>query len=116
MRRMFKEMARLTINLERADFDRMTVAAREEGKLVVDWAREALLGDLEAMREFEETRLKGVGESKAREATVAHKLATGTVVYDEVVTKQVEGSVERLLEPNAEPVPGVEKEYVPLST
>src|SRR6266576_2721735 len=43
MRRIFETRARLAIYFENADLVRLTDRARQEGKLLAEWARETLL-------------------------------------------------------------------------
>ena len=47
MRKQFQQRARLAIYLETSDLVRLTAKARTEGKALVEWARETLLGELE---------------------------------------------------------------------
>jgi len=46
MRKQFEKRARLAIYLENSDLQRLTAKARAEGKLLAEWARETLLGEL----------------------------------------------------------------------
>ena len=47
MRKLFTERVRLVVYVEASDLTRLTERAREEGKTLVEWARETLLGELE---------------------------------------------------------------------
>lgn len=47
MRKLFTDRARLVVYVEAGDLNRLTAHARGEGKTVVEWARETLLGELE---------------------------------------------------------------------
>lgn len=47
MKRLFMERSRLVVYVEASDLTRLTEKARSEGKTVVEWARETLLGELE---------------------------------------------------------------------
>jgi hypothetical protein len=46
MRRMFNERSRVVVYVEAEDVTRMTAQAKSEGKTLVEWARETLLGEL----------------------------------------------------------------------
>lgn len=46
MRKQFEVRGRLAIYFEQADLERLTAKARSEGKALVEWARETLLGEL----------------------------------------------------------------------
>jgi len=50
VRRIFEERARLVVYVESADADKMEKLARGEGKTLVEWMRETLLGELEQIR------------------------------------------------------------------
>jgi hypothetical protein len=45
MRKLFTERTRLVIYVEATDLERFTARARAEGRTVVEWARETLLGE-----------------------------------------------------------------------
>ena len=47
MKRIFEERAKLVVYVESVDIVRMTERARSEGKLLAEWLRETLLGELE---------------------------------------------------------------------
>ena len=44
MKRIFGERARLVVYVEAGDLGRMVVRAKSEGKTLVEWARETLVG------------------------------------------------------------------------
>jgi len=47
VRKIFSQRARLVVYVESESADRMTERARSEGKTLVEWMRETLLGELE---------------------------------------------------------------------
>lgn len=46
VRKLFSDRARLVVYVEAEDLNRLTAHARKEGRTVVEWARETLLGEL----------------------------------------------------------------------
>jgi hypothetical protein len=47
VRKIFNQRARIVVYLENEAIDRMLVKARDEGRTLVEWARETLLGELD---------------------------------------------------------------------
>jgi hypothetical protein len=56
VRRIFTDRARLVVYIESGDLLRLTAKARSGGKTLVEWARETLLGELEANSDVPCTR------------------------------------------------------------
>lgn len=48
VRKIFSDRARLVVYVEAQDLNRLTEKARDEGRTLVEWARERLLEELEA--------------------------------------------------------------------
>jgi hypothetical protein len=89
VRRIFEERARLVVYVESSSADAMEKRARSEGKTLVEWMRETLLGELE-----DSTEVRPVREvSVARRSTPAperreQRRHTGTLGHVEDVTHQ----------------------------
>jgi len=52
VRRIFEQRARLVVYVESGDADKMEKRARSEGKTLVEWMRETLLGELATVEEL----------------------------------------------------------------
>ena len=82
MKKIFTDRARLVLYVEHGDLARMTERARREGKLLAEWAREALLEGLADKSVLERGNISGVAQSgrapkPARESVVEQPVATG---------------------------------------
>ena len=94
LRRIFRERARVVIYVESEDMDRMLQTARGEGKTLLEWARETLLGEISNNADVPRSRkVRGVGRGGN-----AHEYAT-------YVAAQLEASVN----PERDPVPDIEE-------
>jgi hypothetical protein len=65
MRKLFTERTRLVVYVEASDLTRLTEKARSEGRTVVEWARETLLGELETDSELPRPERVRVAERRA---------------------------------------------------
>ena len=82
MKRIFTERARLVLYLEAKDLNRLTEHARGEGKMVVEWARETLLGELTTGTvELAGVTARKVGKPAERRASSKPAKAARTCVH-----------------------------------
>ena len=95
MKRLFIERSRLVVYLESSDLQRLTEQARSEGKALVEWARETLLGELENNSDVPRPRRvrvaeRGIGAPERPETLVSvasghgkceHRKAKGELCY-----------------------------------
>lgn len=77
MKKLFTERARLVIYVENADLERLTARARSEGKTLVEWGRETLLGALETGRVEDVPKRRAVRVARERTAAVAGPFDAG---------------------------------------
>ena len=68
MRKIFSQRARVVVYLENESVDRMLEKAREEGKTLVEWARETLLEQLADNSDVPRTRAVRVAGRRAHAA------------------------------------------------